>query len=93
MTIGHAVQRGTLIYVYDLQGKQITSISAPGRWPGDGLKSFDANTIHVQKGTLLYAYDEYGRQISHYAAVQTTAVPHPGQTATALPANQGAVCR
>lgn len=60
MTIGYAEQRGTLIYIYDQDGKQITSVSAPGRWPGDGLKDYTASTIQVQKGTLMYTYDEQG---------------------------------
>lgn len=62
MTIGHAVQRGTLIYVYDQDGRQITSISAPGRFPEDGLKGYTTSSIHVQKGTLIYTYDEAGHQ-------------------------------
>ncbi|MFN3786002.1 MAG: hypothetical protein ACK4RS_04090 [Thiothrix sp.] len=63
MTIGYAIQRGTLIYVYDQDGRQVTSVSAPGRFPEDGLKGYTANSIYVRKGTLIYAYDENGRQI------------------------------
>lgn len=63
MAIGHAVQKGTLVYIYDADGRQITSLSAPGRWPDDGLKGFTQNAVHVQKGTLLYAYDECGHQL------------------------------
>lgn len=66
MAIGHAVQRGTLVYVYDQNGRQITSISAPGRWPSDGLKGFTATAIHVQKGSLIYAYDETGHLANRY---------------------------
>lgn len=70
MTIGHAVQRGTLIYVYDQDGRQITSISAPGRFPEDGLKGYTTNSIHVQKGTLIYSYDEAGHQAGRPLPVQ-----------------------
>ncbi|MDQ5768035.1 hypothetical protein [Thiothrix subterranea] len=70
MSIGKAVQKGTLIYIYDHNGKQITSVSAPGRWPEDGLKSFTANTVSIQKGSLIYHYDESGRCVGR---------PHPAQ--------------
>lgn len=62
MPIGKAVQRGTLIYIYDQEGKAVTSISAPSRWPTDGLKAYSPTNISVQKGTLLYSYDKNGRQ-------------------------------
>lgn len=70
MTIGHAVQRGTLIYVYDQDGRQVTSISAPGRFPDDGLKGYSSNSIHIQKGTLIYAYDEAGHQVGRPLPIQ-----------------------
>lgn len=70
MTIGHAEQKGTLIYIYDVDGRQTTSISAPGRWPDDGLKGFTAQSVHVQKGTLIYAYDETGHQVGRPLPVQ-----------------------
>lgn len=62
MTISKAVQRGTLIYIYDQDGAAVTSISAPGRWPGDGLKTYDRDTVNVQKGSLVYSYDKYGKR-------------------------------
>lgn len=70
MTIGHAVQRGTLIYVYDQDGRQVTSISAPGRFPDDGLKGYSSSSIHIQKGTLIYAYDEAGHQVGRPLPIQ-----------------------
>lgn len=70
MTIGYAVQRGTLIYVYDQDGRQVTSVSAPGRFPEDGLKGYTANSIHVRKGTLIYTYDENGKQIGRPFPIQ-----------------------
>jgi hypothetical protein len=64
MAIGKAVQRGTLIYIYDQDGRAVTSVSAPSRWPTDGLKDYTSTNINVQKGTLLYSYDKNGRQTS-----------------------------
>lgn len=72
MTISKAVQHGTLVYVYDEEGRQVTSISAPGRWPSDGLKSYTPHCIHIQKGTLLYTYDVKGRQIGFPKRVIST---------------------
>lgn len=76
MAIGHAVQRGTLIYVYDQDGRQVTSISAPGRWPDDGLKGYTSSTIHVQKGTLIYSYGEYGQSIGRPFPLQRDNIEH-----------------
>lgn len=78
MTIGYAEQRGTLIYIYDQDGKQVTSVSAPGRWPEDGLKDYSASNIHVRKGTLMYTYDEHGHQTGKPYVVreQRAASPH-----------------
>ena len=76
MAIGHAVQRGTLIYVYDQNGRQLTSISAPGRWPDDGLKGYTASTIHIQKGTLIYSYDESGHAIGRPFPLQHQNIEH-----------------
>lgn len=76
MAIGHAVQRGTLIYVYDQNGRQLTSISAPGRWPDDGLKGYTASTIHIQKGTLIYSYDESGHAMGRPFPLQHQNIEH-----------------
>lgn len=62
MAIGYAEQRGTLIYIYDQTGHQITSISATGRYSGDGLKAYTSDTVQVQKGRLLYLYNEFVKQ-------------------------------
>ncbi|UJS23501.1 hypothetical protein [Thiothrix winogradskyi] len=77
MSIGNAIQKGTLIYIYDHNGRQITSVSAPGRWPEDGLKGFTANTVSIQKGSLIYHYDEMGHCVGR---------PRPAQAP--LPATQ-----
>lgn len=71
MAIGSARQRGTLVYLYDYDGRQITSIAAPGRWPGDGLKSHTETTVTIQKGTLLYTYNEQGHLIGAPSRLNT----------------------
>lgn len=70
MAISKAVQRGTLIYIYDQNGEAVTSISAPGRLPTDGLKAYNEHSISVQKGALLYSYDKQGRQTGITPMVQ-----------------------
>lgn len=70
MAISKAVQRGTLIYIYDQNGEAVTSISAPSRLPTDGLKAFNSQGISVQKGSLLYSYDKHGRQTGITPMVQ-----------------------
>lgn len=81
MTIGYAVQKGTLVYIYDLKGEPVTSISAPGRWPDDGLKGYTASQVIIQRGTLLYAYNELGQtmgvpaKVKHEQSVATIQFP------------------
>jgi hypothetical protein len=67
MPIATAVQRGTLVYVYDEKGRQILSISA-GNKPEDGLTGYTSTTVSVRRGGLVYTYDEKGRQISTHSA-------------------------
>ena len=62
MAIGNAVQRGSMVYVYDEKGRQIASVMA-GNGPNDGLKGYTSSTVNVQRGSMIYTYDERGRQI------------------------------
>lgn len=64
MAIGHAAQRGPLVYVYDPQGRQLTVIGAGGNRMGEDLKGYTSGTVSVQRGPLMLAYDEKGRQRS-----------------------------
>ena len=64
MTVGNAVQRGTLVYIYDENFRQTTSVSSAGRFPSDGLVGYTAAAVHVRRGSLIYAYDEQGRILS-----------------------------
>ena len=63
MAIGNAVQRGSLVYVYDEKGRQLSSIIA-GSGPKDGLTGYTSSTVNIRRGTLIYTYDEKGRQIA-----------------------------
>jgi len=62
MAIGNAVQRGSVIYIYDEKGRQLTAVSS-GNGPNDGLRGYTSSTVNVQRGSMIYTYDEKGRQI------------------------------
>lgn len=64
MAIGKAIQKGTLVYIYDEKGRQQTSISAVGCDPDDGLQGYTPDAVHVRKGALVYAYNEKGQLVS-----------------------------
>lgn len=63
MAIGNAVQKGSLVYIYDEKGKQLATVSA-GSGKDDGLKGYTSTTVNVRKGSLIYTYDEKGHQKS-----------------------------
>jgi hypothetical protein len=69
MAIGSAVQRGSLIYVYDEKGRRLTSLLA-GQGPKDGLQGHTSSTISVRGGSLIYTYNERGRRLSSTLAGQ-----------------------
>jgi hypothetical protein len=64
MAVGNAVQHGTLIYIYDENFRQTTSLSSAGCTPSDGLVGHTACSVHVRRGALIYAYDEQGHILS-----------------------------
>ncbi len=57
MPIGSAVQRGSMVYIYDEKGRQIGSVTA-----GDGLQGYTSGSVSVKRGSMIYIYDEKGRQ-------------------------------
>lgn len=61
MAIGNAVQRGTLVYIYDECLKQTSSVSSTGCAPNDGLVGYTDLAVHIRKGPLVYAYNEHGQ--------------------------------
>jgi hypothetical protein len=63
MAIGSAVQRGSLIYVYDEKGRLLTSLLA-GKGPKEGLQGYTSSTVSVRRGSLIYTYDQSGRRLS-----------------------------
>jgi hypothetical protein len=67
MSIGNAVQRGSVVYVYDEKGRQIASISA-GSGPKDGLTGYTSSTVNVRRGSVIYTYDAHGRQTASTTA-------------------------
>lgn len=68
MAIGNAVQRGSVVYVYDEKGRQLFSQSAGNAARGDGLKGYTSSTVNIQRGSVIYTYDVRGRQISSTSA-------------------------
>ena len=64
MSIGNAVQHGTLVYIYDENLKQTMSVSCAGRFSSDGLVGYTAHAVYVRRGSMVYAYDEKGRVLS-----------------------------
>jgi YD repeat-containing protein len=63
MAIGSAVQRGSLIFVYDEGGRRLTSLLAV-KGPKDGLQGYTSSTVSVRRSLLSYTYDERGRRLS-----------------------------
>lgn len=71
MAISKAIQKGTLIYIYDETGRQQTSISAVGCDPDDGLQGYMPDAVYVRKGRLMYAYNEKGHLVSRTPVYKT----------------------
>ncbi len=67
MAIGSAFERGSLIYVYDENGRTLFS-KACGSGHEDGLLGFTGSTVTVRFGSVIYTYDERGMTIYAKAA-------------------------
>ena len=63
MAIGNAVQRGSVVYIYDERGRQTGAVST-GSGPSDGLTGYTSGTVNIRIGPVIYSYDEKGRQIA-----------------------------
>jgi hypothetical protein len=48
MAIGSAVQRGSLVYVYDEKGRRLTCLLA-GQGPKDGLQGYTSATVAARR--------------------------------------------
>jgi hypothetical protein len=65
--IGSAIERGSLICVYDQHGITLFS-KARGSGAKDGLLGFTGSTVTVRFGSIIYTYDERGMTIYAKAA-------------------------
>ena len=65
--IGSAIERGSIIYVYDEHGRTLFSKSR-GNGPDDGLLGFTGSTVTMRYGSIVYTYDENGMTIYAKAA-------------------------
>ena len=61
MPIANAVQRGSLVYVYNEKNNQIFTQPA-GNGPNDGLKGYTGSSINIKRGSTIYTYNEKGQQ-------------------------------
>ena len=67
MAIGSAIERGSLICVYDERGITLFQ-KAKGSGAKDGLLGFTGTTVTVRFGSIIYTYDEKGMTIYAKAA-------------------------
>ena len=65
--IGSALERGSLIVVYDEKGMSLFSKSK-GSGPQDGLIGFTGSTVTVRHGSVVYTFDVKGMTIYAKAA-------------------------
>ena len=65
--IGSALERGSLIVVYDEKGMSLFSKSK-GSGPHDGLLGFTGSTVTVRFGSVIYTYGEHGQMVYAKAA-------------------------
>ena len=62
MAIGSAIERGSLICVYDERGTTLFQ-KARGSGAKDGLLGFTGSTVTVRFGSIIYTYDERGETV------------------------------
>jgi hypothetical protein len=67
MAIGSAIERGSLICMYDERGTTLFQ-KAKGSGAKDGLLGFTGSTVTAQYGSIIYTYDEHGMTIYSRAA-------------------------
>jgi hypothetical protein len=67
VAIGSAIERGSLIFVYDEHGHTLFS-KVRGSGPKDGLLGFTSSTVTARFGSIIYTYDEDGMTIYSKAA-------------------------
>jgi hypothetical protein len=62
MAIGSAIERGSVIAVYDERGQMLFT-KANGSGPHDGLLGFTGSTVTVRSGSVIITYGENGQII------------------------------
>ena len=67
IAIGSAIERGSLICVYDQHGHTLFS-KARGSGPKDGLLGFTGSTVTVRFGSITYTYGQRGETVFAKAA-------------------------
>ena len=67
MAIGSAIERGSLIQVFNEHGRTLFS-KARGSGPKDGLLGFTTSTVTARSGSIVYTCDEHGMTIYSKAA-------------------------
>jgi hypothetical protein len=67
MAIGSALERGSLIYAYDENGRTLFAKNK-GSGPEDGLLGFSGSTVTVRFGSVIYTYGEDGMTLYAKAA-------------------------
>jgi hypothetical protein len=67
MAIGSAIERGSLIQVFDERGSTLFS-KARGSGATDGLLGFTSGTVTSRYGSIIYTYDENGMTLYAKAA-------------------------
>ena len=67
MAIGRAIERGSLIQVFDEHGHTLFS-KARGNGRNDGLLGFTNSTVTARYGSTIFTYDEHGMTIYAKAA-------------------------
>ena len=67
MSIGSALERGSLICVFDEDGMTLFQ-KARGSGPNDGLLGFSGSTVTARSGSVIYTYDEKGLTLYAKAA-------------------------
>ena len=60
MAIASAIERGSVILVYDHEGQMLFS-KARGSGLHDGLLGFTSSTVTVRTGLSITTYGEYGQ--------------------------------
>jgi hypothetical protein len=62
MAIASAVQRGSMIFVYNERGNTLF-VKTVGLRPGDGLQGYTGSAVTVRDGSIIHTYDAKGNTL------------------------------